>query len=298
MPLVSIAIAAYNHEKFIGDTLLSIKNQNLPDYEIVVVDDCSRDRTCDVTQSYANKFNLPVKLFKNSRNLGILKTISRATALTSGKYLSLFASDDVYLDNGLLPLLSTLEKNQNVVIVYSNGTYLSHGNQLSGSVHTDKEIQILNQGTQATLFYLWTETSRLFLQTAMIDNNFFRSIGGFPDNARAEDWTLNIKIFEGLLKQKKDYIIAPKHFNFAYRREGSNISKNLAYQTFNTVYTAARFVPKELRHLCLTNVYFKRWQIYENSGDLQNAERCRLLHEKHKAIYEANPFQGGTITLK
>lgn len=297
MPLVSIAIPAYNHQNFVGDLLLSIKNQNLPDYEIVMVDDYSTDQTYHVAQSCANQLNLPLKLFRNSRNLGILKTISRVAALTSGKYLCLFNSDDVYVHNGLLPLLNNLEENPDVMIIYSNGTYLMPNGKLQGIILTGTEIEILKQGVQSTLFYLWSGTSRLFLQSTMMRNDFFRSIGGFPDNAQAEDWVLNIKIFEGLLKQKKNYMVLPENLSFAYRNHSSNTFKNLKYHTFKTVYTTARFVPKELRHLCLTNLYLKRWGIYQNAGDEKNAERCRLLHEKHKKIYEINPFQG-IITLK
>jgi hypothetical protein len=83
--------------------------------------------------------------------------------------------------------------------MYSNDTYLTPDGKLQDVIHTEKEIKILKQGVQATLFDLWTATSRLFLQTAMMRNDFFRSIGGFPDNARAEDWTLNIKIFGNYL---------------------------------------------------------------------------------------------------
>ena len=296
MPLVSIAIAAFNHEKFIGDTLLSIKRQDLSSYEIVIVDDCSSDRTCAFIEHYAEKYNLPVKLFRNSQNQGVLNTIRKATEMIAGKYLCIFSSDDVYLDNGLMPLLAALEKNEKAVAVYCNGKYLT-GNSPSGDVLKEKEIDTLRQGAQATLFYLWTEIPRLFLQSTMIRTDFFHLIGGFPVNAKAEDWTLNIKMFEGMYNLSKKCLFMPLHYSFAYRQHNSNISRNIKYQTFNTVYTAARFVPKELRHLCLSNIYNKYQHIHEMNGDLINAERCRLLYERHHAIFQANPFQGN-ITFR
>jgi glycosyltransferase involved in cell wall biosynthesis len=297
LPLVSIAIAAYNHEKFIGDTLLSIKRQNLSDYEIVIVDDCSSDLTCACIEYHAQKFNLPVKLFRNSRNQGILKTIKKATELITGKYLCIFSSDDIYLDNGLTLLLTALEKNEEAVVVYCNGRIVRGCEQPNGEILKKKEIDILSKGGQETLFYLWTEIPRLFLQSTMMRTDFFQLIGGFPVNARAEDWTLNIKIFEGIYRHSKKYLFMPFSYNFAYRQHNANTSKNIAHQVFNTVYTAARFVPKELRHLCLSNIYDKYWEIYERDGDLINAERCQLLYERHHEIYQVNPFQGG-ITLR
>lgn len=293
---LSIAIPAYNHAAFITDTLLSIKNQQLKAYEIVVIDDHSQDETAEVVMACAQKYQLPIRLFKNTRNRGITYTISRAAGLASGRYLCFFNSDDVYLPHALQPLIDTLENNPNTAIVYGNGTYLHQGN-LRGQMlqaQTNEFIK-LKQGAEAMLFYIWTYPPRLFLQTALMRSDFFRSIGGFPDNALAEDWTLNIKIFEGLIKQKKAYVFLPDHITFAHRQHVANTSKQLLLQAFKSAYTVKHFTPLALRHLGLANTYLKRHHIYKAQGDVQNAQRFYRLYEKHKIRYEANP--PNTITF-
>ena len=55
-PAVSIIIPMYNTEKYIGECLDSILAQTFTDYEVIVVDDCSTDKSCEVVESYVPKF--------------------------------------------------------------------------------------------------------------------------------------------------------------------------------------------------------------------------------------------------
>ena len=57
IPAVSIVIPMYNTEKYIGECLDSILAQTFQDFEVIVVDDCSADKSCDVVESYLPKFN-------------------------------------------------------------------------------------------------------------------------------------------------------------------------------------------------------------------------------------------------
>ena len=57
IPAVSIVIPMYNAEKYIGECLDSILAQTFQDFEVIVVDDCSTDKSCDVVESYLPKFN-------------------------------------------------------------------------------------------------------------------------------------------------------------------------------------------------------------------------------------------------
>ena len=56
IPAISIIIPMYNTEKYIGECLDSILAQTFTDFELIVVDDCSTDRSCDVVESYLSKF--------------------------------------------------------------------------------------------------------------------------------------------------------------------------------------------------------------------------------------------------
>jgi len=54
-PLVSVIMPAYNAEKFIGEAIESILNQTFKDFEFIILDDCSKDKTWEIIQDYAKK---------------------------------------------------------------------------------------------------------------------------------------------------------------------------------------------------------------------------------------------------
>ena len=56
IPAISVIIPMYNAEKYIGQLLDSILAQTFPDYEVIVVDDCSKDDSAKIVESYAKKF--------------------------------------------------------------------------------------------------------------------------------------------------------------------------------------------------------------------------------------------------
>ncbi len=56
VPAISVIIPMYNTEKYVGECLDSILAQTFTDFEVIVVDDCSTDKSCDVVESYMPKF--------------------------------------------------------------------------------------------------------------------------------------------------------------------------------------------------------------------------------------------------
>ena len=91
-PLVSVIVAAYNAEKFIGRCLRSLLHQTMPldDYEIIVVNDGSSDRT-----SYALElFHEAICTITNEQNIGLPASINKGILNANGRYIVRVDSDD------------------------------------------------------------------------------------------------------------------------------------------------------------------------------------------------------------
>ena len=73
--LVSVVMSAYNSEKTIAESIESILNQSYQNFEFLIIDDCSTDKTLEIIESYKKK-NDKVKLFKNKTNLGLTKSLN------------------------------------------------------------------------------------------------------------------------------------------------------------------------------------------------------------------------------
>ena len=96
---ISVAMAAYNGEKFLRAQIESILNQSLNPGEIIVCDDKSTDQTEGILREYASKGVL--KYFINGTTLGPLRNFQRAISLCSGTYIALSDQDDVWLKDKL-----------------------------------------------------------------------------------------------------------------------------------------------------------------------------------------------------
>lgn len=102
-PLVSVIVAAYNQEKFIGRCLRSLLHQTVPhdNYEIIVINDGSTDRT-----PYALElFHDAIHTITNENNLGLPASINRGISAAKGKYIVRVDSDD-YVNSNFITFLS------------------------------------------------------------------------------------------------------------------------------------------------------------------------------------------------
>lgn len=100
MKKISVLIPTYNVQNWIYESLESILNQSYEDIEVIVVDDCSTDRTYEIIEKIAEG-DARVKLYKNEVNSKIVKTLNFALTKATGYYIARHDGDDVALKNRL-----------------------------------------------------------------------------------------------------------------------------------------------------------------------------------------------------
>lgn len=93
--LVSIIMPAYNSEKYIGETIESVLAQTYQNWELLIVDDCSTDRTPNIVRSYLAK-DSRVKYYRLSQNLGAAAARNKAMYEATGEYMAFLDSDDLW----------------------------------------------------------------------------------------------------------------------------------------------------------------------------------------------------------
>ena len=93
-PLVSVCIASYNHEKYIGETITSVIAQSYANWELIVVDDRSSDRSLEILRYIAGQYPNQIKLIELTENLGPSGALNKAIGEAKGEYVALLGSDD------------------------------------------------------------------------------------------------------------------------------------------------------------------------------------------------------------
>ena len=122
MPLVSVWITAYNHEKYIAEALDGVLNQQTNfDYEIVLGEDGSTDRTREIVLAYQKKYPGKFKLFLPEKNMGMLEITKPTFEMCTGKYIAFLDGDDYWTDPlKLQKQVDLLEANPDISFCYHN----------------------------------------------------------------------------------------------------------------------------------------------------------------------------------
>ncbi|MEJ7610061.1 MAG: glycosyltransferase family A protein [Ferruginibacter sp.] len=108
-PLVSVLMAAYNSEKYIGEAIASVLASGYKNFELIICDDRSTDRTPEIAREFAMK-DERVKLYLNEENLGDYPNRNKAASYATGKYLKYLDHDDTIYPWGLEAMVTGMEK--------------------------------------------------------------------------------------------------------------------------------------------------------------------------------------------
>ncbi|MFO7790644.1 MAG: glycosyltransferase family 2 protein [Bacteroidales bacterium] len=108
--MISIITPAYNASQFISDTIDSVAGQTFKDWELLIVDDCSRDNTAEIVQAYADH-DSRIKLIKNTENTGAAEARNVALRQAKGHYIAFLDSDDMWKPGKLEKQLSFMQGN-------------------------------------------------------------------------------------------------------------------------------------------------------------------------------------------
>lgn len=254
----SIIMPAYNVENSIQESINSVLNQTYPNFELIVIDDCSTDNTYNTVQKFAN-----VKLFQTpensrqgaARNIGLDKC--------SGDYILFLDADDVYFDNKVLENLS------NIIIEKNFPDIIYCGMKITGK----RDLTIMPNEENITKAYRlgqnkWMNVTSLCIKSSLIQENLIR----FPEKIRYED-----VIFAFLAIEKAQTFSYTDFITYLYINRDNTTSTKYTYaQSLDTVK-----IIEELTNLkdkiSKENLPFLKQRILEQTERLQ--ERLKRVIE-------------------
>lgn len=115
--LVSILLPTFNGSKYIKSSIESILNQSYRNWELIIIDDGSTDKTEALVSVYLNP-NSNIRYIKNDKNLGIQRSLNKGLSLAIGEYIARIDDDDEWVDTDKLKnQVEFLEKNKEYVLV-------------------------------------------------------------------------------------------------------------------------------------------------------------------------------------
>jgi glycosyltransferase involved in cell wall biosynthesis len=116
-PFFSVITVAYNSDKTIEQTILSVLNQSFTDYEYIIIDGASTDGTLNIIKSYESKFEGKLK-FSSGKDNGIYDAMNKGIGLARGKFVGIINSDDWYEIDALKKIYDQYQENIDVDLIY------------------------------------------------------------------------------------------------------------------------------------------------------------------------------------
>ncbi|MDN5395241.1 MAG: glycosyltransferase [Chryseobacterium sp.] len=190
-PLVSLIIITMNHEKFIEQACMSAISQTYPHYEIILLDNASKDKTFENAEKVLSQFGQPYQMIRNTESFGVAKNINIAVSHASGEYISLLSGDDWYTEDSLKEKVSYIQENP-VDFILSDGYKYYQTEDRTTDAYTPKEKkQVID-----SLFNFFHEN---------VSENKTSNVGTFvkrellvkypfDENINTEDWDMNLRL--------------------------------------------------------------------------------------------------------
>jgi glycosyltransferase involved in cell wall biosynthesis len=122
-PRVSVGLPVYNGEWFLERTLDSLLAQTFEDFEIIVCDNASTDRTAAIVADYMDR-DARIRYHRNEQNRGAIFNYHRTLSLASGEYFKWMASDDIVRRDFLARAVAVLDADPHAVLAYSKAAFI------------------------------------------------------------------------------------------------------------------------------------------------------------------------------
>lgn len=209
--LVSIIIPVYNAEKFLADTINTVLDQTYTNWELILVNDCSKDKSLDIINKYVKK-DKRIRLYNNETNSKAAISRNNGIKLAKGKYICFLDSDDKWEKEKLEKQLKFMKKFDCefsfTSYEFADEKCIPNGKQ----VHVPKKINYKQALKNTTI---WTSTV-MFDMTKLSKKDIY-----MPNVARGQDTATWWKVLK-----KIDYAYGLDEILSYYRRSEGTLSSN------------------------------------------------------------------------
>jgi GT2 family glycosyltransferase len=165
---------AYKADRYLGETLATIRQQTFADWELIVVEDGSHDRAEELVQEFAKTVTQRVCFLRHEKNQGLPATRNTGIALAESEWIVLLDSDDLWTPDHLAVLVETARKNPSANLI--------HGGSVLFDSDSGKELEIRAPSPEVTAGYpLSLFLGHYIIQpsSVMLQKSLWKKVGGF-----------------------------------------------------------------------------------------------------------------------
>ncbi len=183
-PKVTVLMSVYNGERYLRAAMEGILNQTFKNFEFLIINDGSTDRTEEILNSYNDK---RIRIF-NQSNQGLTKALNRGIKLSKGEYIARQDADDISLPERLAKQVEFLDIHKNIAVLGTFAKVIDEAGCFTGEV---LELPVEPKEIERKL-YLGNYVAH---PTVMYRNSVIKKLGGYDENFEAsEDYVLWLRV--------------------------------------------------------------------------------------------------------
>jgi glycosyltransferase involved in cell wall biosynthesis len=283
LPLITVAVATFNGEKYLREQLDSILYQTYRNFEVIISDDCSTDSTVNIIHEYKRN-NVKIKLYQNNSNIGYSGNFEKAILLGHGDYIALSDQDDIWFPEKLEILVKEIGTHS---LICSDAKLIDENSELMALSLSQHNTSIADHNT---VFLEYFFKKCIYGCTMMFTRELAQRAFPLPSSLYKHDWWLPIVAMKinGIKFIDDKLVLYRQHSGNTI---GSSGKLNLLFRVLRFYSNNGRnriVIERKQRQICLIQKYLSSGQKIEEN------EKNTL----ENILYYLNCFIKKKITFK
>jgi len=274
---ISVIIPAYNAAQYIGETITSVQNQKFEHWEMLIVDDGSKDDTRQIVEGFLSDKRIR---YIYQENAGVSTARNKGYQFSKGKFLAFLDADDVWLPERFTKMLQKFNANNSYGLVHTYMQIIDEHSNKQDLIYKGKEGQLLDS------LLLWDGCNIPAPSSILVKREVIEQIGLFDkDLSTAADQEFFFRVAKafpiGMVREPLGL----------YRIHGNNMHQNVSNMEKDHIraYQKAKdyglFKSKRFQRNCFSNLYL----ILAGSWWVNGNNKLRSIYFMLKAILQYPP---------
>jgi alpha-1,3-rhamnosyltransferase len=264
LPLVTVYLLAYNHEKYIEQAVMSVINQTYPNIQLIILNDGSVDKTFDILKELHTSYGFTLI---NQANKGVTKSLNKIMPLWNGKYIRGCSSDDYLSPDSIEKQVDFLEKNRDFAMVYGLVKLIDENGNFIQTKYAKKY-------PSGNIFYDLMRSNFINALTVMVRKSVYDEVGLYDENLLMEDHDMWLRIAYHFKIAFMDEVFA------FYRKHSENTD---SIKNYKKLYPSHKMV-------------VNKWKNQLNIRSFNKIRRFKYIHYFYNMI-RARRFYSSLIVL-
>lgn len=215
MPLISVIIPTYNVELYVEKAINSILNQTYSNLQIIIIDDCSTDRTYEIVQN-VSKLDPRVLILRNKINSKIVKTLNYGLEYARGEYIARMDGDDICSADRIEKQYSFLINNPEYSLVGNHVYTINENDEKIGHVKFPTDFLTIKKTIKLTspVLHIWLAKSEVY-----------KELKGYREIPGAEDYDFLLRMLSEGFK-----FINLDSYEYSVRVRNGNTTSTIGFQ--------------------------------------------------------------------